>query len=248
MATRKASELVDTFVRPRAPRRGLALAGGGKMHKLFRVVVLGCGAALLACEDTPTATPLETPSATFDLFALEPTEEAILAEAGITVLQPNENDDAATGGVRYVLSKEGFPAQLAFSAIRRLSDDGKTETILGQYEYREEQKLGKLRVHGDVACLIVAKNSAVLGGPIKHMENETGLLIPEGWVVFTVVDNGEPNEAVGKLEPDLASRATFGVQPTPDPKDPKKPTGCAVTATPQPTEEGNIQVHDGGGL
>ena len=214
------------------------------MRKLFGVAALGCIAALLACEDTARTTSLETLSPAFDLFALEPTEEAILAEAGITVLQPNDNDDAATGGVRYILSKEVGPAQLAFSAIRRLSDDGRTETILGQYEYREERTVGKLRVHGDVACLIVAKNSAVFGGPIKHLENETGVVFPLGWVVFTVVDNGEPNEAVGKLQPDLASRPRFGVQPPTDPKDPKS-EGCAVNPTPEPTEEGNLQVHDG---
>lgn len=211
------------------------------MRKLSWIAALCCSAALLACEDTARTTPLET-SPAFDLFTLEPTEDAILAGAGITILQPNDNDDAATGGVRYILSKEVGPAQLAFSAIRRLSDDGRTETILGQYEYREERQLGKLRVHGDVACLRVAGNSAVFGGPTKHIENETGVSIPLGWVIFTVVDNGEPNEAVGKLQPDLASRAMFGVKAT-DPKDPRG--GCALNPTPEPTQEGNLQVHDG---
>lgn len=190
------------------------------MHRIFTPALL---VTLAACD--PGRSYDSTPPA-FDVSSpLSPTEQALLDEAGIVVLQPASGQDAAHGGVLYVPSPLFPGASLAFTAIGE--PDGSAK---GEYEYRETDAFGStIRIHGEVQCLNVTGNIATFGGPIT--QHNLGGDFPPVNATFTVVDRGEPN-GEGLTEGDLASRAFFEIPI------------CTETST-ERTDEGNIQVREG---
>jgi hypothetical protein len=166
----------------------------------------------------------------FDIFTLTPTEAEILAAAGITVLQPGNDEDAATGGIGFSVpgvNNSTMEEQLAFTALLR---DG---TARGQYQWRERSSDGERIIHGEVDCLFVVNNIASISGPITHVTQHTGELAYEKGAVlaFEVLDGGEGQDA-HLPGPDFANPPTFGK--------------CSekIAFPTFPVEEGNAQVQD----
>ena len=100
-------------------------------------------------------------------------------------------------------------------------------------------------LRGDVTCLNVVGNTAVFGGVLRRIANETGPRIP--FVVY-VVDNGEANEGD---PPDLIS--PLSVFPENDPDRPLLPEAFPHLCPPPapsiygylPVTDGNIVVQEG---
>ena len=177
-------------------------------------------AAVAACdrlaEKTPTS-PGIGKSAPDILLSAD--EAAILAEAGVPLLQPGDGEQGATGGVWYLTggSRENpsdpVRARLAFSAIKHR--DG---TFSGQYDYKTED--GKTHLHGSVTCLLVGLNTAQFSGPTSGGARPVEQS-------FSVVDNGEG----GSAPPDLVTGPVAGI------------CGTATVGVPGGVYRGDLQVH-----
>lgn len=118
-----------------------------------------------------------------------------------------------------------------FSFTARQLRDGRIEG-----EYENHNRLGGATNHGDIDCMVITGNSAVLSGPIRRHTNP---LFEEGFVtVFRVEDNGEgandPPDQVSVLQ----------IHPPPAPGQPE--VNCRSGTLPafamRPIEGGNVQV------
>lgn len=181
--------------------------------------------ALMGCDGLTQHTFTGPAGAAFDLITLTPTEEAILAEANITVLHPGEGEDAATGGV----VGSGL---LAFTALR--DRDG---NVRGEWEYHQGTVV---RMHGDVTCLDVQGNQASFGGPITRLNAPENFVspftgAPPTDAVFHVVDTGEGAGNGDRFSPPLATVILSGTIPE---------TPCGLVNITQPAVRGNLQVRD----
>ena len=91
--------------------------------------------------------------------------------------------------------------------------------------------LAAFDIRGEVTCVNVEGNRAVVGGRVTQAKGDFPANIPEGQgFVFRIIDNGEPNDAdfvVGLPVPG------GGV-----------PDLCPIRTTSNPTERGNFIVHD----
>ena len=100
---------------------------------------------------------------------------------------------SATGHVEFI-GRQGAENRYSFSAIKRVQPaTGETE-IQGELQYQSfRPDGGVVDAHGDVICVDIVNNVARVGVAAKHV---TG--VPEGtpaFGYFTVVDNGEGNDA-----------------------------------------------------
>ena len=147
-------------------------------------------------------------------------------------LEPSLNQDAAGPSATGHGNVTQAPGVLrTFSFTGRQLMDGR---IVGEYE--NHNRLGAAMNHGDVDCMVVTGNSAILSGPIRRHTNP---LFEEGFVtVFRVEDNGEgandPPDQVSLLQ----------IHPPPAPGEPaiNCRSGILPAFAMRPVEGGNIQV------
>jgi hypothetical protein len=146
---------------------------------------------------------------------------------------PPRDQVNGTGRIDLQGEHDVFPTQIHINA--RSDPDG--SDVGGQFVATIDVLGTVLRLRGDVTCISVSGNTAIVGGEVTSSNNPT--LIPEGsGFLASFEDNGEPGSVqANSTTPDqVAIDFLTGPPPT-----------CSVLpfASVAPVLQGNYVVHDG---
>src|SRR5207248_959682 len=119
----------------------------------------------------------------------------------------SDNVQSATGHVEFI-GRQGADNRYSFSAIKRVQPSTDETVIQGEVQYQSHRPDGSVvDAHGTVICVEIDGNVARVGAEADHTSG-----LPEGFpgfAYFTVVDNGEGDNAA---LPDMASNPFTGTE------------------------------------
>ncbi|SRR5690242_3562874 len=174
------------------------------MRRSKLVVILGCAGMIAGCANvSEVADPRPASSPSYDVLS---DMNSLLADAGITVLQPLDGEQGVTAGVEVGTGGICPTLDYAFSAVRHVDGtfSGELELFNPQNPCANEGFILQ-REHARVLCFTIEGNVARLGAVIT--ESNVAFNPPGEELYWTVQDNGNGNNGV----PDFASN--FGGGP-----------------------------------
>ena len=155
-------------------------------------------------------------------------------EIGVASATHSEGEGPNNDFVRGTVTT-GTGAKFHVNATSRLSGEDPKGHFYA--EIKEGTPPRQFDFSGEVTCLRVEGNQAVVGGVVTKTKGDFPSNPPEGsGFLIRIADNGEPNQLEPSQPPDFVSGIPVPGGGVPD--------VCPDQSTTNPTERGNFVVHD----
>jgi hypothetical protein len=148
---------------------------------------------------------------------------------------PPQDQVQGTGRIDHPGEHEVFPTQIHINARSNPDGSGVRGQLVATLD-ATSSLAGVLRLRGDITCMSVSGNTAVVG--VEVTSSNTSIQPVGSGLLVLFVDNGEPGSVQAKATTPDQVRIDFLIAPPPT---------CPIELFPDPNPvlQGNYVVHDG---